>query len=55
MEQVKMCLRKFYGLAPYDGDTNFVKGDSFYLDTIYDKFGVELTQCAMGELKGELK
>ena len=54
MEQVKQCLRKFYGLAPYDGDTNFIKGDTFYLDTVYDKFGVELIRRAMNELKGEL-
>ena len=43
-------VKKFLGLAPYDTDTNIVKGDPFYLKSLYRKYGEENVKAKVKEL-----
>lgn len=43
--------KKFLGLAPYNNFTNIVVGDGHYLKSLYDKYGKEIVDKTIKELR----
>ena len=37
-ELLEAC-KKFLGYSPYDSDSNICRGDGFYLNSLYNKYG----------------
>lgn len=42
-ECLKDC-KKFLGVNPYNCDTNIVKGDGYFLYSLYDKYGKQVVE-----------
>lgn len=42
-------IKKFLGVSPYDTDSNIVKGDPFYLKSLYSKYGEENVKAKVKE------
>lgn len=47
-------LKKYLGLPPYDGGSNIVRYDSYFLDSIYKRFPKERVEAVMAELRKEV-
>lgn len=43
-------IKKFLGVAPYNTDSNVVRGDPFYLRSLYTKYGEENVKAKVKEL-----
>lgn len=43
-------IKKFLGISPYDTDSNIVRGDPFYLKSLYTKYGEEKVKAKVKEL-----
>ena len=43
--------RKYLGLTPFDTGTNIVRGDSYFLQSLYDKYGEEKVYNELDKLR----
>lgn len=50
MNMIDDC-KKFLGLAPYNNLTNIVAGDGHYLNSLYNKYGKEVVDKTIKELR----
>lgn len=44
--------KKYLGMAPFDDDGNVVKGDYYYLQSLYNKYGVQMVSNEILKLRG---
>lgn len=54
---LKLCIDKlkmYYGIAPYDDNTNYAKGDSWFYSSILKEFKEKTIKLADKQLNGSI-
>lgn len=53
MNNITDDVKKYLGLAPYDTDSNIVRGDYYYYKQLCSEYGEVAVQCKIKTLCGK--